>query len=67
MENQTTHAPMYKRHLTTVLFVHDWALVGSAFWSISPLLEKCAATATHHQLAQGWVNTCNTRVEWLLC
>ena len=42
------------------------ALVGSVFSTISPLLEKCAATATHHRLAQGWANACNTRVERLL-
>ena len=42
------------------------ALVGSGFSTISPLLEKCAATSTHHRLAQGWANACNTRVERLL-
>ena len=45
----------------------SWALVGLIFSPISPLLEKCAATATHHRLAQGWANACDTRVErvWL--
>ena len=28
-------------------------LAGSVFLPISPLLEKCAATATHHWLALG--------------
>ena len=42
------------------------ALVGLVFSPISPLLEKCAATATHHRLAQGWANACDTRVERLL-
>ena len=35
--------------ISTVLycFIHVWSLVGSVFSSISLLLEKCAATATH--------------------
>ena len=41
-------------------------LVGSVFLSTSLLLEKCAVTATHHWLAQGWLNACDTRVEQLL-
>ena len=45
---------------------NEMALVGSVFSTISPLLEKCAATATHRWLAQGWANASDTRVEWLL-
>ena len=45
---------------------NEMALVGSVFSTISPLLEKCAATATHRWLAQGWANASDTRVERLL-
>ena len=45
---------------------NEMALVGSVFSTISPLLEKCAATATHRWLAQGLANASDTRVERLL-
>ena len=50
-----------------VLFLHEGvSSVGSVFSTISPLLEKCAVTATHHRLALGWRNACNT-IEWNGC
>ena len=74
MESHVTHVPPYTltirhKHCTLLYYLVrlQSALVGSVFLSISSLLKERAATATRHQLAKGWVNACNTRVERLLC
>ena len=73
MENHVTHVPLYSRQhtISSVLYriIHvqlSRTLVGSVFSPISPLLEEPAVTATHDRLVQGWLNTCDTRVERLL-
>ena len=63
MESHVTHMPPYTltihhKHCTLLYYLVRLqnALVGSVFSSISSLLEERTATATHHRLAQGWVN-----------